>query len=711
MKKLLLMGLSALWILACSIDPNYLDCLYQYMTSKEFRINGAFYKYDFNRDGVTQRNDWIYFDLGSEKLYRLLGKEPTAQDRFGWLPLQNIPSDFDANNITGLFVYLGFWGDPQTAFSWVYIPVSDEFTVYKLNGATPNGSFVYMDLDCDGSPDPLPGLELAYIKTPASSNIELPGMDNNGQNGYRIAFKYNGALFCDSSSKSSSSSSSSQSSSSSFSSSRSSLSSSSSSLSSSSSSLSSSSSSSSSSQRCFAKNYFVNLYTVKDVPNDRKIEPALFIDNGVAIQDGYIVGGSITQNFNNPNNRGLDGYIARLNDVGEVVWARIIYNEEKYIYPMNEGMKIFQGKDAFYGLTPYSPTGFSSYVHSVIVSFDRDGHIRWNKEFYMPDAEHRVGVDRWLEAFFRINALVPMRGGGFLAVGETNVLFHDSEGRPIYPHTAFAMRVDGNAKVLWAKTYNGSRFYFRYAPDTESWAFLDGVEGDDGYIYLTGFNTHTIGDGGQSILVVKLDGQGRVLWSKNYNRYDDRLLYNHITTKGRGIAMVDGALYVAFSDANYVTPNAIGIMKLTKSGELLRAKILSGGNNAGDVVMKQMGEHLYVLAVPMATFKLDKNLVVEQTFVGGYGLTPTLDGGAMLYRFQLLGLWTEISRFGPNGQICKKEVLPQSDGGTEVQMKVFATTEPAVSARIVRAREMRAEGARRVKVEHQCLQEMGRECD
>ncbi|SMC08264.1 hypothetical protein [Nitratiruptor tergarcus] len=211
MKKLLLFIASTILSLACSIDTNYLDCLTKHITKSDgFAVNGFFYLYDFNKNGQIERNDWIYYSNDSKKSYRLLGVQPTSDNAFGWQQLASLPQDMDELP-TGFFIYLGFYGDESTAFSWIYVPNrSEPFEVYKLMGTTPTGSFVYFDLDCDGYPNPLPDIGLQAFQKP---HVPLPG-EETGQNGYKMIFNYTGQyqLNCDptvfgSSSSSSSSSS------------------------------------------------------------------------------------------------------------------------------------------------------------------------------------------------------------------------------------------------------------------------------------------------------------------------------------------------------------------------------------------------------------------------------------------------------------------------------------------------------------------------
>ncbi|MRI59263.1 MAG: hypothetical protein C6H99_07145 [Epsilonproteobacteria bacterium] len=148
MKKgaLLLLSQLLLW----STPHSYTDRLKAYMAlKKEFELRGYFYYYDFDKDGYDY-NDWIYKDLRSGKLFRLLAIKPSSDNVFGFAPVA--PKDLPSKP-KGYFVFLAM---PQedVRFSWVYIDATT-LRPYKLLGSTKEGYMRYLDLNGDGKPDPL----------------------------------------------------------------------------------------------------------------------------------------------------------------------------------------------------------------------------------------------------------------------------------------------------------------------------------------------------------------------------------------------------------------------------------------------------------------------------------------------------------------------------------------------------------------------------
>ncbi|MRI59320.1 MAG: hypothetical protein C6H99_07435 [Epsilonproteobacteria bacterium] len=137
--------------------------------------------YDFNHDGKIARNDWLYIDTASGSAFRLMGKTPTSQDAFGWLPLQAIPQDLDIQHPSGYFIFIDFPKDKElygtNAFSWVYI--TQDMT-FKLMGADENHNFDYLDENGDGRADPLShisfsmsGSEVSFVYNKSADGTSL----------------------------------------------------------------------------------------------------------------------------------------------------------------------------------------------------------------------------------------------------------------------------------------------------------------------------------------------------------------------------------------------------------------------------------------------------------------------------------------------------------------------------------------------------------
>ncbi len=163
MRKLALMGFSVVTLFAMSAPVEYVEGLKQYLHNHTFKVNGKFYMYDFNHDGVIARNDWLYIDTTTGRVFRLMGREPTQADAFGWQPLDSIPRDLDVTHPSGYFIFIDYPKDKElfgtNAFSWLYVAKGSTF---KLMGADENHNFDYLDENGDGIPDPLSGISYRF---------------------------------------------------------------------------------------------------------------------------------------------------------------------------------------------------------------------------------------------------------------------------------------------------------------------------------------------------------------------------------------------------------------------------------------------------------------------------------------------------------------------------------------------------------------------
>jgi hypothetical protein len=640
MKRLIVFLVFSLNLLACSFAPGYLDCLYSHLSKNPFKVNGAFYVYDFNKNGVIERNDWIYIDLSTKKAYRLLGKRPSLQDAFGWQPITSLPSDLNIENVTGLFVYINFTQDLDSRFSWIYIPLSDPIRIYKLDGSTANGDFVYLDLNCDGWADPLPDLTIKEFDAP--NDTLLPGTTQSSN--FTIRFAYTGTtpLGCGGFSSSSVPSSSSQNSSGS-------------SIGSgntgafpqtSSSSMASNSEGAFSSGGCFVETNFKNLYELNASNQGTAINPSIMFVSGLALKDGYIVGGSISQNLHNPSNQGLDGYVAKLDRSGNVVWSFVLYNDEDYQYRMDEWVQVYQiDNDFFVGLTKYNREGSGAKIRAALVGFNGSGKILWKKQIFMPSA-----IDDFDGEYLRITNIVPLHNQNFLLVGEAKPRFLDDQGNPIYPQVAVAIRMNSKGEVIWSKLYNGEKFYFPYASGTSAWGFINGIE-KNGSIYLVGYLNHTIDFGGSSILIAKLDQNGQLLWRYAYNRKQGTQIYSDLATAAWSVVSVPQGLALSFTDANYGSASMEGVMIVDENGALKKAVIVGEPRTGNYSPLRKKGSMLY-LGLNENIMVMDEKLRPIHSIAGGIDfMIDDLLGVTTLNLFLITGTST-ITRYDAQGLDC-----------------------------------------------------------
>lgn len=112
--------------------------LYRNMVNNEYDISGYFSTYDFNHDGMIEKEDWL-FVAQNGSTFQLLGDNPNEMNVFGWKPVDvaTPPSPMFA------MIYLGDWdGDDDARFDWLIINMANN-AVYKLVGASEDHTFQY----------------------------------------------------------------------------------------------------------------------------------------------------------------------------------------------------------------------------------------------------------------------------------------------------------------------------------------------------------------------------------------------------------------------------------------------------------------------------------------------------------------------------------------------------------------------------------------
>ena len=120
----------------------YVNELKAYLTTKAFQVDGIMYTHDFNNNGQIEYNEYVYVSQKSGNKYRLLGTTPTKDNAFGFAQVEVSLKDFAP---IGYFSYIGFDGDDDQRFSWLYLSASTG-KVYKLMGVNENHFFRYLQI-------------------------------------------------------------------------------------------------------------------------------------------------------------------------------------------------------------------------------------------------------------------------------------------------------------------------------------------------------------------------------------------------------------------------------------------------------------------------------------------------------------------------------------------------------------------------------------
>lgn len=186
-------------------------------------------------------------------------------------------------------------------------------------------------------------------------------------------------------------------------------------------------------------------------------------------------GGYVVFGFVQSKNEGReDGWIAKLDENGEIVWDKAFggsQNDEVF-----SGIKTADGGYAVCGYTESKGAGG---YDAWIVKFDENGEMIWDKAFGGIEAEVA-------------NSIIQTRDGGYALAGYT---WSKGVGR----EDAWMIKLDENGEVIWDKTFGGSN---------EDVARCI-IQAEDGGYVLAGY-TESKGAGRYDVWVIKLDEKGNL---------------------------------------------------------------------------------------------------------------------------------------------------------------------------------------------------------
>jgi hypothetical protein len=174
------------------------------------------------------------------------------------------------------------------------------------------------------------------------------------------------------------------------------------------------------------------------------------------------------------------------------------YGGEKY----DRGISVQQTSDKGFVLVGYTRSFGAGGEDVWLIKTDDSGEEQWNKTFGGENDDNG-----W--------AVLQTKNNGYILTG-----FTKSFGAGAFD--VFLINTDAKGKKLWSKTYGGQK-------NDRSWD-LD-VTKDGGYIVIG--ETENDSEGERDVLLIKVDGWGKVLWKKKYGgAKDDRCFSVRQTSDG-----------------------------------------------------------------------------------------------------------------------------------------------------------------------------------
>jgi len=239
------------------------------------------------------------------------------------------------------------------------------------------------------------------------------------------------------------------------------------------------------------------------------------------------------------------------------------------------------GLDVFYSGVPtldggYIAVGFSNSIDgdltglnkgsrdAIIVKYDSDGALEWNKNFGGSD----------LDLF---DSVASTPDGGYIAVGRSKSDDGDLTGLSNGYDDAVIVKYNSDGEIEWNRNFGGSdedRFMSVTLASGGGYVVAGYSSSDDGD--LAGLNRD-----GDDAIIVEYSSNGTLVWNKSFGGSDSDIFHSVISTSDGGYIAVgssssyDGDLN-GLNDGNW---DAI-IVKFGTNGTLEWAKSFGGGNNS-----------------------------------------------------------------------------------------------------------------------------------
>jgi hypothetical protein len=204
-----------------------------------------------------------------------------------------------------------------------------------------------------------------------------------------------------------------------------------------------------------------------------------YLDVGAAMAraaDGGLVCAGSTKSFNGNNPDDL--YFFKVDSMGDMVWSKTFSAGE-----LDVATAILKTADDGFAITGFSI--IDTVRHVILIRTDANGDTLFTRIY------EGAGDDQGVEFFETAD-------GGFVITGKTF---------PVLPGESdiFLMRTDALGNVVWAKSYSGSLW--------DEGAGITRLA--DGNYFLSG-STISFGQGDFDIMLMKTDSFGNTLWGKTY---------------------------------------------------------------------------------------------------------------------------------------------------------------------------------------------------
>ncbi len=308
---------------------------------------------------------------------------------------------------------------------------------------------------------------------------------------------------------------------------------------------------------------FSKVYELNIINNSQSSQ--LIVNDGAPTSgtNSYILGGTVTVDQLNTNNRGDDALIMQIDkdsgDILDIYYARYKDDSINPIYKQNESIididrSWLSGNIALLGSVLRD--GSYSSLSAMIINLSSTGGFKWGAIYKRDDAVDLKAIKYGGDAIYAVgNAYIPIDNNG----NKANI-------------GIFVKIDEKSGDILDAKAITSPELYYDLGYGTnggDTWNF-NGIDITNSGIYISGTSQNA--KRGTSALVVKLDLDGNFIYAKEFNRlYND----NYLTSRGDGIIVTDSGIFLVFEDNEYSSSFInTGLINIDADGNIKSAKTL-----------------------------------------------------------------------------------------------------------------------------------------
>jgi len=279
-------------------------------------------------------------------------------------------------------------------------------------------------------------------------------------------------------------------------------------------------------------------------------------DHGESVQhttdEGYIIVGDTESD----DEGGLeDVLLIKTDSYGNEVWIKT-FGEPGIQRDL--GLSVIQTNDGGYILTGWKGAFGTTWFDLWVIKTDSNGDIIWDRVFIEDDFEWGKCIQQTTD-------------GGFIIVG-TIMAANNGEG------DVWLIKIDANGYKVWDKTFGG---------DWVDWGESVQQTSDGGYIITA--RTHSFGNGGYDVWLIKTDAEGNMTWNQTFGGLNDDL--------GKSVQQTTDSQYIiaGITESFAAGEKDAWLIKTNENGEELWNRTFGGKYSDSGESVQQTSDGGYII--------------------------------------------------------------------------------------------------------------------